>query len=177
MMVIRNDGMHDVNDLPIEEQMEARRSMHEFINSALGEEQKSKEQATNTLMLNTQWGSTEQVQLQINQYLNNGCIYIGLVTNTEAYPEPYGDLTVNLAGKAPDYCGYVDLNNMPELEKFIAENDLGEFTGLTQRSGFCEYPLYLFNVDKLRELCPDGMQAYEASIGKVRDVKIAERAR
>lgn len=129
-----------------------------------------------TMKLKSQYGKEYEVSIEINTYLNNGCMYIGLVEQGE-YPEPYGDLTVNLAGKAPDYCGYVDLNNMPELEKFIAENDLGEFTGLTQRSGFCEYPLYLFNVDKLRELCLDGMQAYEASIGKVRDVKVAERAR
>lgn len=129
-----------------------------------------------TMKLKSQYGKEYEVSIEINTYLNNGCMYIGLVEQGE-YSEPYGDLTVNLAGKAPDYCGYVDLNNMPELEKFIAENDLGEFTGLTQRSGFCEYPLYLFNVDKLRELCPDGMQAYEASIGKVRDVKVAERAR
>lgn len=129
-----------------------------------------------TLNLRSQFGEEYVVSLEINTYLNNGCLYIGLVEQGE-YPEPYGDLTVNLSGKAPDYCGYVDLNNMPELEKFIAENDLGEFTGLTQRSGFCEYPLYLFNVDKLRELCPDGMQAYEASIGKSRDVKVHERAR
>lgn len=129
-----------------------------------------------TMKLKSQYGKEYEVSIEINTYLNNGCMYIGLVEQGE-YPESYGDLTVNLAGKAPDYCGYVDLNNMPELEKFIAENDLGEFTGLTQRSGFCEYPLYLFNVDKLRELCPDGMQAYEASIGKVRDAKVAERAR
>ena len=51
----------------------------------------------------------------------------------------------------------IAVNDMPDIEKFITDNDLGEFTGFTQRSGFCEYPLYLFNVDKLRELCPDGM--------------------
>jgi len=130
----------------------------------------------NTLKYNSPFSGEIQVSLEINTYLNNGCMYIGLVEQGE-YPEPYGDLTVNLAGKAPDYCGYVDLNNMPELEKFIEENDLGEFTGLTQRSGFCEYPLYLFNVDKLRELCPDGMQAYEASIGRTKDKKVVERAR
>lgn len=129
-----------------------------------------------TLNLHSQFGKDIPVALEINTYLNNGCMYIGLTEQGE-YPEPYGDLTVNLAGKAPDYCGYVDLNNMPELEKFIADNKLGEFTGLVQRSGFCEYPLYLFNAEKLRELCPDGMQAYETSIGRGKEAKVTEKAR
>ena len=129
-----------------------------------------------TLNLQSRYGGEIKVSLEINTYLNNGCMYISLVEQGE-YPEPYGDLTVNLMGKVPDYCGYVDLNNMPELEKFIADNELGEFTGLMKRSGFCEYPLYLFNVDRLRELCPDGMQVYEAGIGKGRETKVTERAR
>lgn len=118
-----------------------------------------------TIELATQWGSTEKVQLEINNYMNNNGLYLGLMGKEDDYFEPYGDISVNLGVKAPDYCAYVDLNNMPELVKFIEENDLGEFTGLTQRSGFCEYPLYMFNVDKLRELCPDGMAIYEANIG------------
>ena len=88
-----------------------------------------------TLNLQSQYGGEIKVSLEINTYLNNGCMYIGLVEQGE-YPEPYGDLTVNLMGKVPDYCGYVDLNNMPELEKFIADNALGEFTGLMKRSGY-----------------------------------------
>jgi hypothetical protein len=67
----------------------------------------------------TQWGSTEKVTVDINSYLNNGCLYIGLVSHEEGYPDSFGDLTINLDGKVPDYCAYVDLNNMPELEKFI----------------------------------------------------------
>lgn len=130
-----------------------------------------------TMKLHSQFGGEYDVSLEISRYLNNGCIYIGLVTNEEGFPEPYGDLTVNLEGRVPDYCGYVDLNNMPELEKFMEENDLGEFTGLTKRSGFCEYPLYMFNVDKLREMSPDGMQVYEACIGRAEAVKVTERAR
>ncbi len=129
-----------------------------------------------TMKLNSRYGGEYDVSLEINTYLNNGSMYVGLVEQGE-YPEPYGDLTVNLGGKVPDYCGYVDLNNMPELEKFTKDNDLGEFTGLTRISGFCEYPLYLFNVDKLREMCPNGMQAYETSIGMVKDAKVGERAR
>lgn len=121
-----------------------------------------------TLNLDTPWGSSEEVQLEINSYMNNKGLYIGLMNRGGDDFEPYGDLTVNLSQKAPDYCAYVDTNNMPGVEKFIEENDLGEFTGLTQRRGFCEFPLYMFNVDKLRELCPDSMETYEKSIGNER---------
>lgn len=72
----------------------------------------------NLLKFKTQWGNTEQVQLEINQYVNNGCLYIGLVSWEDDFPEPYGNVTVNLNVKVPDYCGYVDTNNMPGLQNF-----------------------------------------------------------
>lgn len=120
----------------------------------------------NKLEFNTKRGKTIKVGLEINYYANNRCIYIGLTTGRGESLQIYADVTVNLAGKAPDYCGYLNTNNTSELKEFIETNGIGEFTGLTKQSGFCEYPLYLFQVDKLRELCPNGMLVYEKGIGK-----------
>lgn len=131
----------------------------------------------NELELNTQWGTVMEVQLDINCYFNNGGMYIGLISKEDGQLESYGDVTVNLEDKAPDCCGYIDTNNMPELEQFIKDNDLGEFTGITRRSGFCEYPLYLFNEDKLRELCPDGMKTYEDACKQRKESVKVEKSR
>ena len=84
-----------------------------------------------------------QVTFDIQQY-TNGAMFIGLMCNEDGYEEPFGNVTVNFPGATPNYCGYLNVNNMPDIEKFITDNDIGEFTGFTQRSGFCEYPLYLF---------------------------------
>lgn len=129
-----------------------------------------------TLEYQAPWG-TENVQLEINTYMNNNGLYIGMLSKEEDKFEPYGDMTVNLSQKAPNYCAYLDTNNMSGIEKFVVDNDLGEFTGLTQRSGFCEFPLYMFHVDKLRELCPDEMQLYEDSIGVKKTIDVKEKAR
>ena len=80
-------------------------------------------------------------------------------------------MTVNLGDTTPNYCAYVDTNNLPDAETFIADNELGTFTGFVKRSGYCEYPLYMFNPDKLRELCPDGLAMYEKNKGIVSENK------
>lgn len=62
--------------------------------------------------------------------------------------EPYGNITVNLCERLLPDTAYVDTNNMPDAERFITQNGLGEFAGKIKRSGFCNYPLYRFNLDK-----------------------------
>lgn len=131
----------------------------------LKKEEQMKEEAKSGLIYHSDFIGDTEVDLDIQQYANNGRLAVELISYEEGYPEIFGCLTVNIDASAPDYCGYLDTNNLSNAEKFVTENGLGEFTGLTGRSGFCEYPLYLFNVDKLRELCPEQMAAYEHSIG------------
>ena len=117
------------------------------------------------LELKTQFGTTENVTLTVNTYVDSNSLYVGMTTADDGFPEPYGDVTVNLLVPVPSYCAFVDTNNMPELEGFLVKNKIAEFTGIEQRSGYCSYPLYLFDAEKMRGLCPDGMAAYEQANG------------
>lgn len=131
------------------------------------------------LEIESPWSGKELVVIEINSYMNNKRIYIGLNCEYEDSMEPYGDVTVNIDGPCPDYCGYLDTNNSPMLEAFVVNNNLGEFTGIVGQSGFCSYPLYSFNVDRLRELCPDGLESYERvnGLGKFAQEEVERKGR
>ena len=60
-----------------------------------------------------------QVTFDIQQYMNNRAMFIGLMCNEDGYEETFGDVTVNLSVAAPNYCGYLNVNDMPDIEKFI----------------------------------------------------------
>ena len=89
--------------------------------------------------------------------MNNNRLYIGLNEG----PDMFANLTVNIDAPCPEYCAYVDTNNLSTAEEFIKDNELGEFSGFTAVSGYHEYPLYTFDPDRLREIDPDGMRCYE----------------
>lgn len=92
--------------------------------------------------------------LAVDEYADGGGVYIGLWANVEGYFEPYCDVTVNLPGNRlplDDGEAYVDVNNCPELERFIVENGLGVSMGIIGSSGWCAYPLYKFDMDEVRK--------------------------
>lgn len=63
--------------------------------------------------------------------------------------EPFATLTVNLDGELPKNQAYVDTNNCPWGERFIQENGIGKFLNCYGYSGFCRYPLYEFDMEKI----------------------------
>ena len=89
------------------------------------------------------YGKTYEVEVSRSAYRNNNSLAI-ILTCTNG--EPFATLTVNLnSGLEGEDFAFVDTNNCPWAEDFIRENALGTPTGLTQRSGFCTYPLYHFD--------------------------------
>lgn len=98
------------------------------------------------------WGKVHPMTFETANYADNGNLYVGLRTNIEGYPEPWSDLTVNLGVPCKENCGFIDTNNNGNgIIDWLVENELGELTGRIKASGFCMYPEFRFNMEKLRE--------------------------
>lgn len=89
---------------------------------------------------------TTKIWLSKKEYANNHTLAI------QSYCEdgPFATLTINIPGGcAGDNFAYVDTNNCPWAPRFLEENGLARDTGIIGYSGFCSYPLFKFNVDKI----------------------------
>lgn len=87
-------------------------------------------------------------------YKRQNRLYLGLDTIDPDYgfAMPYCDITVNLPDEmlSGEDCAYVDVNNAPFLPRFLEENKLAEPTGMMGFSGWCCYPEYRFNMERVR---------------------------
>lgn len=97
-----------------------------------------------------------QISLNTANYANNNNLYVGMdcwedIGNGE-YPEPYGDLTVNLGIKCKPNCAFIDINNNGDsIINWLIANKLGMPTGRVAPSGFCVYPEFEFNMEEVQK--------------------------
>ena len=111
------------------------------------------------MIINT-WGEkhdvTPRVELySVQDYLGNE--RYGLAVLLEENMEPFCDLTVSFGEFISlKNCAYIDVNNCPFTEQFL-QMGVAEDTGLTKRSGFCQYPLWRFSEEFLKE---NGLRNY-----------------
>lgn len=90
----------------------------------------------------------------------NGDLHLQLncIDTEYDFAEPYATLT-----KALDYdsthllgASFIDENNLSNdffnVNDFLLDNDLASRTGLGQQSGYCIYPLVIFNPEKMEEI-------------------------
>lgn len=109
------------------------------------------------------YGTVHPIQLQITSY-PDGNLAIEMMTWEAGYPEPWASLTVNLDGQQKKDCAFIDINGDPDFPIWLIRHGLAIPTGVTQRSGFCEYPEYRFRTERLQELDPDGYAEYRQSL-------------
>ena len=95
------------------------------------------------------YGNDVEVIAYKREYLVNDNLAVFLATAHGG--EPWATLTKNLGNKLPEGYAYVDVNNCPWAPDFIEENGLGEFAEGFRHSGFCDYPLYKFDLSKLED--------------------------
>lgn len=114
----------------------------------------------------TTFGFTEEVKPAWTTYRVNGTLALQLMCKPapedmeflraecpdkdELFIEPYGMVTVNLPESdcLPDDEQFVDINNLPGVDRWLVQNGIAEPAGIMARSGYCVYPAYKFNAPK-----------------------------
>lgn len=127
----------------------------------MDKENKDSGKKDNTLIYESEYIGEKRVKLVVSSYACNNAIYLGLEDPESEYEERWCDITVNLNLPIPPYFGFLDVNNFPKVREFVEKYNLGKYTVTMGRSGFCAYPLYCFNKERLEELCPEQVAEYE----------------
>ena len=89
--------------------------------------------------------------LKLSNYRNNQNMAVMLmVAEGTLEGALYGVATVNLHPVDDDYA-FIDYNNMPLIPGLFEKLGIAKPTGIKAQSGYCNYPLYQFNMNVLRE--------------------------
>ena len=109
-----------------------------------------------TLSYKEPWcGETLEVFFVVDSYIEGGRPYIGMKSWNEEYEfwESYCDVTVNIPYSCVNLKGnermvecIVDTNNVPNIDNWLVENGIAFYTKKKVHSGFCEYPVLLFDM-------------------------------
>jgi len=108
---------------------------------------------TSALIVNTRFRSYTVSSIVTERYIADGSPAILLWS---IFDGPIARITVCLDDKElhPNE-SYVDVNNCPWAPEWIEANRFGKPTGKTGQSGYCAYPLFIFDMDRLAEYSPE----------------------
>lgn len=110
----------------------------------------------------TSYGKTEKVTVELANYTENDNLYVGLnfFNRDLGAMDFYGDVTVNITKLQP-FMATIDTNNNAEkIMAFLTKNGFGKPAGRSLPSGFCMYPVFGFNPEKLSQADPRGFERY-----------------
>lgn len=104
----------------------------------------------------------EIVSLHVESYAYGDGLYIGMLSYGEDGPEPFADMTINIPAYSLEanegiICGDIS----KDLLKFIKKNKLGKVLPYSVRSGYGEYAVVAFDLERLKEFDPRGVAQFE----------------
>lgn len=99
----------------------------------------------------TYLGEVWPITLQEKQYQNRNLAIQMWDHDDEDGPEPFAAMTVNFGERLPKNQAYLDTNNLPGIDAWVRKHRLGRPLGKERVSGFCTYPLYEFDLARVRQ--------------------------
>ena len=95
----------------------------------------------------TEYETYENCYFEYGKYMADNSVSLEIWNDEDG---PIADMTRCL-GDSSEGKGYLDMNNSPWSKDLVAELGIGEFTGKLVQSGFCAYPEYKFDMEKVKE--------------------------
>ena len=94
------------------------------------------------------FGKTHRLKLRIDKYETNDNLRIGL---TDRKGNVFSYITTNACSLTDETWACVDTDCCPFAEKLIEDYSLGKPVGISIPAGTREYPVYKFDLDKIKE--------------------------
>jgi len=117
------------------------------------------------------YGDVEKLYPEFNMYVDDKNLYLGFYYFYEdsdpefSVMDHYCTATVNLY-ELPFLQSTIDTNNNGmKMVDFLEANGFGRRTGQVIPSGFCVFPVFEFNAEKIKELDSDFFERYAKAHG------------
>lgn len=125
---------------------------------------------------------TEQIALKVAQYWKGNGLAIQMFNKKGRFFEDFSGLTVNLPGyRLKPGCAFISEFCSKEKLEFIKKHGLGEVLPEKGHSGYGEYAMVAFDLDKLAEFDREGVEEFRRSHGigvkETQDKKPKEKKR
>lgn len=99
--------------------------------------------------------------IEVNSYARGESVYVGLVHMEDGQMESFADLTINIPFSDLEINeAYISDFAVNSKLKFIEEHKLGTILPDTVSSGYAIYHKVVFDLDRLAELDPKGMEDF-----------------
>ncbi|RHR25799.1 DUF4313 domain-containing protein [Clostridium sp. AF19-22AC] len=108
----------------------------------------------------------EELVIEVGAYAYGDRLYIGLLHKEDGEMESFADLTINLPYSPAEINeAYIDDFARNSKLNFIKKHKLGKVLPEEGYSGYARYSKVAFNLDRLAELDPKGVEKYRALHG------------